>query len=237
MQQKKTLADGLERLEREIARRGLASRREAKALIMKGAVSVNGRMVTEPGFGILPETDLIEIDGVDGSAPKESYLVYKPLGIETNKTSEQSRDLKDQFPALAHLNPIGRLDKNSEGIIIMSNDGTLTKALTKVDSTVDKKYLVTVREYVADQAIARMAQGIMLDGVMTKPAEVERASRNSFTIILHEGRKHQIRRMSDACRLTIDSLVRVGIGHLKIGNMLPGNAKKITDKDIALLKQ
>jgi 23S rRNA pseudouridine2605 synthase len=232
-----TLPEGQERLEREIAHRGIASRREAKALIVKGAVSVNGRMVTEPGFGIRPDIDVIEVDGANAQAPRESFLIYKPRGIETNKTSAGSRDLSDQFPALAHLNPIGRLDKETEGLIIMSNDGTLAKALTKVGSTVGKTYLVHVREQVTDTNLGRMAHGIMIDGIPTKPAQVERKSRTSFTIVLHEGRKHQIRRMSDACHMTIESLSRIAIGDIQAGKMTPGNVRRMTDDEISGLKK
>jgi pseudouridine synthase len=236
MQKPTTLAPGYERLEKVMAHKGLSSRREAKALITKGAVSVNGRMVTEPGFGVMPETDIIEIDGINALAPKESFLVYKPRGIETSKTNPSSKDLHDQFPALKHLHPIGRLDKESEGLIIMSDDGVLARALTKIDSTVGKTYLATVREQVPDASLNRMSNGIRIDGIMTKPSTVTRASRTSFTITLHEGRKHQIRRMGDACKLTLESLERVAIGHLTAGSMKPGEMKRIPTKDIEILK-
>ena len=228
-----TLPAGCERLERAIAHRGLASRREAKALILSGKVRVNGVLVTEPGHGIVLDRDVIEI--ADTQA-KESYLVYKPRGIETTKTSSGTRDLHDQFPTLKHLAPIGRLDKDSEGLIIMTNDGTLTKALTRAGSSVGKTYRVVVRESVPDAALLRMAQGIVLDKVKTKPAEVSRGSRTSFLITLHEGRKHQIRRMCDACKLTIESLTRIAIGHLMLGMMKPGTTKKLRTGDIAQLK-
>ncbi len=229
-----TLPKGHERLEKVMAQRGLASRRESKALIAKGLVSVNGKVVTEAGFGVIPTKDVIEIKGAQN---KESYLVYKPRGVETTKTSPAAKDLHDHFKNLKHLSPIGRLDKESEGLILMSNDGTLTKALTKEDSHIGKTYLVTVRENVSDAAILKMARGIMLDKVMTKPAVTKRASRTSFTITLFEGRKHQIRRMCDACKLTIESLVRTHIGHLKYDGMKPGNVKKLSPDDVALLKK
>ncbi len=227
-----TLPAGHERLEKVMAHLGLASRREAKALIADGKVSVNGKVVHEAGYGVNPKDkiDLAEM------GQKSSYLVYKPRGIETSKTSPRSKDLHNIFPQFAQLSPIGRLDKDSEGLIIMSDDGTLTKALTKENGTVGKTYLVTVRENISDTALTKMAAGIILDNVKTKPAVTKRVSRNSFTIILHEGRKHQIRRMCDAVKLTIESLVRIGIGHLSIEKMKPGTSKKLTDKDIAQLK-
>jgi pseudouridine synthase len=235
VKERTTLPSGYDRLERVIAHQGLASRREAKDLITKGLVSVNGTVITEPGFGVVAEKDTIAIVG--SQKAKESWLVFKPRGVETIRTTPLARDLHAQFPKLRHLSPIGRLDKDSEGLIIMSSDGTLTKALTKEDSTVGKKYVVVVRENISDASLVRMGHGIILDKVLTKPAVTKRVSRSSFTIVLYEGRKHQIRRMCDACHLTIISLTRVAIGHLEGGDMKPGSSKKIATQDIELLKK
>lgn len=231
-----TLAPGLERLERAIAHKGLASRREAKALILSGNVKVNGKIVKETGFGIDPDKDVISIK--DSTVEnKEAILVYKPRGIETSKTSPLNKDIHDRLPALSHLSPIGRLDKDSEGLIILSNDGSLTRALTKENSTIEKEYLVFVREQVEPSALTKMSEGIVLDKVKTKTAKTKKVSKNSFTIVLTEGRRHQIRRMCDACHLTIESLIRIRIGHLKLGAMKPGFVKRIPTKDIELLKK
>lgn len=225
----------LDRLERVMAQSGLSSRREAKSLIVNGKVTVNGKVILEPGYGVFANNDVIKIAS-NALENKESYLVYKPRGIETNKTSSKSRDLHYEFPQLKHLHPIGRLDKDSEGLIIMSNDGTLAKALTKQNSKVGKEYLVTVREQVTDKNVKDMASGIVLDGVITKPAVVKKISQHTFTILLHEGRKHQIRRMSDACRLTIEKLVRVKIGHLNINSIKQSSTKLLSKEDVNLLK-
>ncbi len=230
-----TLPEGYERLERAIAHRDLASRREAKALITSGKVRVNGKVIREPGHGILPDKDIITI--AEQTGVKESLLVYKPRGIETTKTTPLNKDIHDRLPALAHLSPIGRLDKDSEGLIILSNDGILTRALTKEESSIEKEYLVTVRELVTPEALTLLEKGVILDKVKTKPAVTKKISKNSFTIVLTEGRKHQIRRMCDACHLTIESLVRIRIGHLKVGGMKPGFVKKISEKDSDLLKK
>jgi len=241
-----TLTPGLERLERAIAHMGLASRREAKDLIARGEVTVNGTIIKEPGFGIRVGKDTIEVQGA-ALAGKETVLVYKPRGLETNKTNsypssdktaaDKAKDLHDYFPKLKHLAPIGRLDKDSEGLIIMSNDGSLARALTQENSHIGKTYLVTVRENVTDDALQKMAKGIMLDKVRTKPAIVQRASRKSFTIVLHEGRKHQIRRMCDACHLNVEELLRTQICHLSIGTMKPGSSRKLMQDDIEKLKK
>ena len=231
-----TLPSGQERLERAIAHMGLASRREAKELIKSGQVKVNNKIVRETGYGINLEKDIVKVGAIVG-VTKEALLIYKPRGIETSKTSPESIDIHDRFKDLKHLSPVGRLDKESEGLIIMTNDGTLTKALTKVDSSIEKEYLVLVREPVTPESISKLNSGIMLDKILTKPAITKKASKSSFTIAITEGRKHQIRRMSDACHMTIESLIRIRIGHLKIGSMKPGFVKRISKEDIELLKK
>ncbi|MBY0328830.1 pseudouridine synthase [Patescibacteria group bacterium] len=231
-----TLAPGLERLERAIAHQGLASRREAKALITTGSVSVNGKVIKEPGFGIKVDIDTIVIKGIS-EATKESVLFYKPRGLETSKTTPDSKDIKDKYKQFAHLSPVGRLDKESEGLILLTNDGTLTKAVTKEHSTVDKEYKVTVRENVTDESLQKMSTGILLDKIKTKPTTTKRISRYTFTIVLNEGRKHQIRRMCAACHLTVESLIRIRIGHLHSKGMKAGNSKLLNAEEVALLKQ
>ena len=222
----------MERLEKVIAHRGLASRREAKDLIVRGMVTVNGAVVHIPGYAV-NATDAI----VAHTDNKETYLVYKPRGIETTKTTAHARDLRDQLKELAHLFPIGRLDKESEGLILMSTDGTLTKALTQKGSHVGKTYRVTVQENITDNALERMRRGIKLADGITLPAQTSRISRRVFEITLYEGRKHQIRRMADACGLTIESLVRIAIGHLTLGTLKPGQYRKLTQADTAKLKR
>lgn len=236
MKSESILEDGLVRLEKHMAHLGLASRREAKDMIRNGAVMVNKKVVTEPGFGINPDTDKIELKQ-EKLEEKETYLVYKPRGIETSKTSWESDDLYDVFPKLNHLFPIGRLDKDSEGLILMSNDGVLTKALTGQNSKIGKKYFVVVRETITDEMMNAMSDGIILEGIRTKPAIAEKASRNTFFITLFEGRKHQIRRMCEECHLNVVSLRRVGIGHLEAPDLKEGECTKLEKKDVELLKE
>lgn len=231
-----TLKEGFVRLEKHMAHMGISSRREAKDLIVKGLVLVNDTVITEPGFGVDPDKDVVTLK-TEKLPTKETVLLYKPRGLETNATSDGSDDIKTEFPELAHLSPIGRLDKESEGLILLSNDGTLARALTQKDSHVEKEYLVTVREEVLDDDLNIMSRGILLDDTMTKPTVVKRDSAHSFTIILKEGRKHQIRRMCDACRLTVTRLIRIRIGHLTIHKMQAGDIKTVTATDVQKLKQ
>jgi pseudouridine synthase len=229
-----TLAKGLVRLEKHMAQTGISSRREAKELIETGKVTVNGKVVRIPGVGINPEKDTVEIKN---TGVKEAVLFYKPRGIETSKTSPDNIDIHDKFPQFNHLPPIGRLDKDSEGLIILSNDGVLAKKITGEHSIVEKEYRVTVREDVLPVLLRRMENGITLDGKITLPCTTKKASKNEFFIILTEGRKHQIRRMASACNLTVTRLVRVRIGDMTIGKMTAGNFKRLPDEYIQELRK
>ncbi|MEN9604673.1 MAG: pseudouridylate synthase specific to ribosomal small subunit, rRNA pseudouridine2604 synthase [Candidatus Parcubacteria bacterium] len=230
-----TLAAHLTRLEKYIASQGLASRREAKDLIIRGLVTVNGKRATNTGLGIDPTRDTVLVK-TDKENPKEYILFYKPRGIETSKTNKNLKDIHDVLPRYRHLAPIGRLDAESEGLILLSNDGTLTKALTKVDSNIGKKYEVTIQEKVIDVSLAQMARGVILDGIKTKPAIVNKKNDHTFFIVLHEGRKHQIRRMSAHYKWTVTSLKRVAIGHVEIGNMRPMETRSLSPADVKRLK-
>lgn len=230
-----TLPKGLIRLEKHMAQSGMTSRREAQALIRAGLVMVNKTVVRESGFGIDPITDKVTLK-TNAVAPRETIIINKPRGIETTATSPDVVDIIKKYPRFAHLSPVGRLDKNTDGLILLTNDGTLTKYFTGSESLIEKEYLVRVRETVLPEHLARMARGIKLDKVMTLPTQTVRADRNSFTIILREGRKHQIRRMCDACQLTVEALTRIRIGHIKIGKMTPGNFKVLSETDIRILK-
>ncbi|MDB4984278.1 MAG: rluB [Patescibacteria group bacterium] len=234
MKDQSTLEKGLIRLEKFIAQEGLCSRREGKQLILDGKISVNGKIVRETGFGVDPKTDKVAIVGK--IEKKTTVVLYKPRGIETSKTSEDSVDIHDEFPALATLSPVGRLDKDSEGLILLTNDGLVTRAITGENSEVEKEYIVTTREPVTDEAIEKMAKGIVLDGKKTLPAKTKRLNDTVFSIILREGRKHQIRRMADACRLTIEELKRIRIGSIKVGNMKSGDVRELSEKEVNAFK-
>lgn len=236
MQSERILEDGLVRLEKYIAQQGLCSRREGKQLIMDGKISVNGNIIHETGFGVHPDRDHVELIG--GREVKTTLAFYKPRGIETTKTASHDHlgepvvDIHDLIPEYNHLAPVGRLDKDSEGLILLTNDGLVTRAITGEHSEVEKEYSVTVRELVTDEAVSLMSRGILLDDQMTLPAVVKKITDHTFSITLKEGRKHQIRRMADACRLTIESLKRIRVGSLTLGNLQPGGFRSVTEGEI-----
>lgn len=231
-----TLKPGLVRLEKYMAQSGLTSRREAKDFVQRGLVTVNGKVAREPGVGIDITKDVVKING-GVLESKETILFYKPRGIETTKTSPENTDIHDRFPKFAHLSPVGRLDKDSEGLILLSNDGVLTKLITGENSTTEKEYRVSTREDVMPAMLDRMERGIKLDGTMTKPCKTKKTGKDEFTIILTEGRKHQVRRMANACKLTVRRLTRIRIGNLIIGKMTAGNFKRLPDEAITELKK
>lgn len=234
MKDESTLGVGLIRLEKYIAQIGLCSRREGKQMILDGNISVNGNVIRETGFGIDPNRDHVAVVG--RLEKKRTVALYKPRGIETSKTSPESRDIHDEFPALAALSPVGRLDKDSEGLIILTNDGLVTRAITGEKSEVEKEYVVTTRERLTDESLSKMSKGIMLDGKKTLPAKTKRMGDNVFSIILQEGRKHQIRRMADACRLTITELKRIRVGGIEIGKLKSGEFREVSEKELESLK-
>lgn len=229
------------RLDSYLAHAGIASRREAKDFVKRGLISVNGKKSTEPGMKVFPEKDEITVSEKIAKKikEKETVLVYKPRGYVSSPDSDEGvLNIFDSFPHFRHLNCVGRLDKESEGLILLSNDGLITKAITGKDHRIEKEYIVTTRERVPDGAIVRMEKGMRLeDGSKTLPAKVQKNKRNVFTIILKEGKKHQIRRMANACRLTIDSLKRVRIHNLEIGSMKPGHFSKLTQEEVDDIKR
>jgi len=225
------------RIEKHLSDTGVASRREAKRLIEEGFVLVNGKP-TQPGDKIDPSKDRIDIkkQGLVSLDQKETVLVYKPRGYLSSKDVGAGKNIFDVFPQFAHLNTVGRLDKESEGLILLSNDGLVTKAITGRDHLIEKEYLVTVREKVTPAMVVKMSEGIRLEDGWTKPAIAKKVDAHSFSITLKEGRKHQIRRMANACHLTVESLKRTRIHTISAPGMLPGNFRILTDTEVQDIK-
>lgn len=226
------------RIEKYLSEQGIMSRREAKRFISEGKILVNGRPA-QAGDKINLKTDILTISPeVEKSmSEKKTVLVYKPRGVISSKDSDGEKNIFDVFPQFKELNTVGRLDKESEGLILLSNDGMVTKAITGKDHLIEKEYVVTVREKVTPHMMKQMSNGIKLDDGWTKPAIAKKIGDHVFSITLKEGRKHQIRRMANACHLTVESLVRTRIHTFVAPKMLPGNFKILGEADINSLKQ
>jgi pseudouridine synthase len=222
------------RVQKYLSEQGLLSRRKAEEYIRRGKILING-VPAKIGAQIDPAKDKVEIVG-----EKEemlTVLIYKPRGIVSSRISKEGKTVYELFPKLEKLHIAGRLDKESEGLLILTADGILAKKLTGSDHTIEKEYRVTVREAVLPTHIASMGRGIRLSDGMTLPAKASKLKRSEFSLTLKEGRNHQIRRMADRLHLTVTRLVRVRIGNLSIGNMREGNARVLGNKEIASLKR
>jgi len=233
------------RLNKYIAQRGIASRREADCLITEGRVSVNSQVVQELGTKIDVEKDSVEVDGK--KVRKERELVYiklnKPPGyLVTLRDPFQRPTIRDLIPSLKDgVFPVGRLDGESEGLLLLTNDGELAFRLTHPRYEVKKTYLVEVEGEVLPSEIAALEKGILLEGRQTAPAQaviLETGSKRSLVEIeIHEGRKREIRKMCEALGYSVLRLIRVSFAGLKLDDLGPGKWRYLRQKEIETLKK
>jgi 23S rRNA pseudouridine2605 synthase len=233
-----------ERLQKLIAAAGLASRRHAEEMITAGEVTVNGRVVDTLGAKADPARDHIKVRGRLINPLLEAreniyVLLNKPKGYLTSLADPENRPLVTELvPApLGRLHPIGRLDFNTEGLLILTNDGELTNFITAARNRVAKVYEAKVKGVPPEAAIERLRRGIALDdGVRTAPAEVKRIDESDtnawFEVVLHEGRNQQIRRMFDAIGHSVVKLRRVRIGHLTSDHLAPKQWRFLTAAEV-----
>lgn len=231
------------RLNRAIAATGFCSRRRADELIASGKVMVNGKTVTDFNHAVDLDSDNLVIEGKQLRAKKLEYIMlYKPSGVVTTCSDERGREsIVELLPNnLSHLKPVGRLDMDSEGLIILTNDGDLSQALAHPSKHVFKRYEAFVEGKISDAALRQMAKGMRLDDGLTLPAETALINRNEdesiFEIAIREGRNRQIRRMCAKLGYPITRLVRVAIGGLQLGEMEPGEWRHLTVREIKALK-
>jgi len=237
-----------ERLQKLIAAAGLASRRHAEEMIAAGEVTVNGKLVTEPGTKADPSRDHIKVRGrlinpLLEAREKVYVLLNKPRGYLASLSDPEERPLVTELvPAsLGRLHPVGRLDFNTEGLLILTNDGELTNYVTAARNGVAKVYEVKVKGVPPEEAVERLRRGIRLDdGTHTAPAHVRQTDETGtnawFEVILHEGRNQQIRRMFDAIGHSVLKLRRVRIGDLQDERLPVGAWRLLHPAEVARLK-
>ena len=234
--------EGSERLHKRIAACGVASRRAAEALIREGRVKVNGKLVQEMGV-LVTQTDKIEVDGRLVETPKLYTLILnKPTGyVVTMDDPQGRRTVVELLPDLGvTLKPIGRLDKDSEGLLIFTNDGKMHQRLTHPSFGIEKEYLVTVTGEPDEKSLDKLRKGVYIEeGGKTAPAKVERLhfSGSTLKIILHEGRKRQIRLMCEAVGFPVKTLKRVRIGPIIMRDLPRGGCKMLGKVEIDALKK
>lgn len=237
-----------ERLQKLIAAAGLASRRHAEELIAAGEVTVNGEVVREPGTKADPARDHIKVRGklinpLLEKQEKTYVLLNKPRGYLSALSDPEGRPLVSELvpQALGRLHPVGRLDFNTEGLLILTNDGDLTNYVTSARNHVEKVYEVKVKGVPPEEQVARLRRGIRLDdGVKTAPAQVTKTGETKtnawYEVVLREGRNQQIRRMFDAINHSVIKLRRVRIGPVSAEGILIGQWRHLTPAEVKRLK-
>lgn len=227
------------RIQKYFSEKGILSRRETERAILAGRVSVNGIVVRELGTQIDSERDKVLLIGQPsgGEEKKITVAVYKPRGVVSADSSGEGRTIFDLLPQFKHLNCVGRLDKESEGLLLLSNDGVITRAVTGDEHKIEKEYEVKVRETLRPNMLRKMAEGILLADGRTLPAKAEMLESRIFKITLREGRKHQIRRMCAELKLTVESLKRTRVGNITLKNLRRGQFRELEEKEVAQLKK
>ncbi|MFN0121297.1 MAG: pseudouridine synthase [Blastocatellia bacterium] len=231
-----------ERLQKLISAAGIASRRKAEDLIAEGSVAVNGHIVTEPGTKADPETDFIKVNGklINGRLQQQKIylLLNKPAGYLSSTADPRKRPLVTELAGQYRdrVRPVGRLDFNSEGLLLLTNDGEFHNLITGAASKVPKQYEVKVKGQPNADKIARLRKGVMIDGRRSAPASlrlVEESATNAwFEVILLEGRNQQIRKMFDAIGHSVLKLRRTAIGFLRDEKLKPGECRELTPQEV-----
>jgi pseudouridine synthase len=223
------------RINKYLALRGFSTRRGADELIEKKKVYINGRLA-KLGDKVL-ETDTVEVrKGGKASAPLLYVAYHKPRGIITHSPSDDEEDigmLLKESPELRDVFPIGRLDKDSSGLIILTNDGRVTDRLLNPKFEHEKEYVVTTARPLRPSFKEHMEKGVSIEGYTTKPAQVEIRGENRFAIVLTEGKKHQIRRMVVAMHNEVKNLERTRLMNISLGRLKRGSYRAIEGKELS----
>lgn len=231
----------MERLQKVLAQAGVASRRKCEEIILAGDVTVNGQVVTELGTKVEPGVDRVEVYGQPiAFEQKVYYLLNKPKGVVTTASDPQGRKTVIELIDVAErIYPVGRLDLDTAGLLILTNDGDLANGLMHPSREIDKTYRAWVKGSITAETIKQLATGIELEDGMTAPAKVrllEKGNGESYLeLIIHEGRNRQVRRMCEAVGHPVKSLMRTQLAFLKIGRMRYGEYRELTPLEVERL--
>ena len=226
------------RLQKWLASAGVCSRRKGEVLVQAGRVAVNGQVVTELGVKIDPATDRVAVDGVPVATSDDApiyIIVNKPRGVVTSCEQEGVPVVVDLVTCDARVYPVGRLDKDSTGLVLLTNDGRLHHGLLHPSFDHEKEYEVTVARPIPAGALHRMAGGMPMMGTRTRPATVKRSSERRFRITLKEGKNRQIRRMVRKVGNHVVALKRVRMATIRLGKLKEGQWRHLTDREVERL--
>lgn len=237
------------RLQKILSLAGVASRRAAETLITQGRVEVNGHVVSQLGSKADPATDVIKVDGrrLKTDAGRRYLLMYKPRGVVSTRIDPQKRttvvDLVARAGIRGYFYPVGRLDYESEGLILLTNDGEFAQRVAHPSYEVDRTYEALVEGVPDDRDLDRLRRGVVIDGGRTGPAEVrlghtsetKRGPQATIVVRLHEGKNRQVRRMCDVIAHPIVRLKRIRIGSIGVGDLRPGDIRDLSPAEIRKL--
>ena len=236
----------MERLQKILSRAGISSRRAAEQLMLQGRVTVNGVTVRELGTKADIARDDVRVDGRRVKAPERRryILLNKPKGYVTTRADPERRPtVIDLLKGVAeYVYPVGRLDYDSEGLLILTNDGELAAGLTHPRHGIERVYEVRVAGFPDDHDLSRLRDGVVIDGRRTRPATVTIHGRPgagrgaSLQIVIREGRNRQVRKMCDAVGHPVDSLRRIAIGPIRDGTLKPGRWRNLTEREVQRLR-
>jgi len=232
-----------ERLQKILAKAGIASRRKAEELIREGKVKVDGIVVTEMGIRVDPETQKIECEGrpVVSLENKVYILLHKPAGFLSTVHDPQGRPIiTDLLPNIKErIYPVGRLDLDTEGALLLTNDGVLAQEILHPSREVNKTYMARVKGRPDPKKLLALSKGIVLDGRKTWPAELtvleSEKLATTIKIVIHEGRKRQVRKMFEAVGHPVLQLKRIAYGQLELGGLKPGEYRYLSPDDINMI--
>ena len=229
------------RLQKYLAHAGICSRRKAEEHILNGLVKINHQIVTELGTKIDPEKDRVLFKDnpviLKQTTPKIYIAVNKPEGFVTSCSQQKTKIILDLIDIDERVYPVGRLDKDSKGLVLLTNDGDLHNKLSHPSFNHEKEYVVTTLYPVSDEDLNAMAQGLEIDTVKTRKATVRRLSKNKFNIILKQGRNRQIRKMVGKIKNKVDRLKRIRMANITLGKLKEGEWRYLTPKEIKGLTQ
>jgi 23S rRNA pseudouridine2605 synthase len=228
------------RLAKYLAHAGVASRRSAETLIAAGRVSVDGALVTDPAHDV-GEDARVALDGqpLKGAEPRVLYALHKPVGVvSTARDTHGRKTVLDLVPARGlRLYPVGRLDADSSGLILLTNDGELANRLTHPRFEVPKTYRAKLAgPPVTDRTLRSLRAGVQLEDGITAPARARRVSEHVIELTIHEGRNRQVRRMCEAVGHRVVELTRIGFGPLQLGDMKPAGHRRLSDAEVEQMR-
>jgi 23S rRNA pseudouridine2605 synthase len=231
----------VERLQRSLARAGFGSRRACEEVIAAGRVEINGRVATL-GDRLDPTVDEVRVDGSKVNVDPElrTFALHKPRGVTTTmRDPHAERDLTGFLPKGVHVFPVGRLDRDTEGLLLLTNDGSLAHRLTHPRYAIEKEYLAEVGRPPSQRQLARLRRGVELDDGTARAVDARSVGgaggRGGVRLVMIEGRKREVRRMLDAVELPVRRLVRVRVGPIRLGKLGPGEVRELGPEDVRAL--